>query len=316
MALPDVYLIGAPKAGTTSVASWLAAHPQVFWSVPKEPFYWASDYPRMRAHHGFVTRDDYEALFASPAARDADVRAEGSTTYLYSATAVPAILGAVPHARFIVCVRNPADLLVSWHRTQLVTMNESEPDFGRAWRRSLAGRLPDTDLLDPKLVDYPMVGGLGAAVERLFHSVERERVHVVVLDDLREEPGRGLDAVGRVRRGRPGSCARSCGRTTPATRPSGSAPLQHVLLRPPRPLAPAVRGLRQWSRNSRLPGVRSARSFLWRHDQRPTASAQDRNAVLDHFRPDIELLGSLLGRDLSAWTESSDETSLGEVGSA
>ena len=77
MALPDVYLIGAPKAGTTSVASWLAVHPQVFWSVPKEPFYWASDYPRMRAHHGFVTRDDYESLFASRAARDAAVRAEG-----------------------------------------------------------------------------------------------------------------------------------------------------------------------------------------------------------------------------------------------
>jgi len=62
--------------------------------------------------------------------------------------------------------------------------------------------------------------------------------------------------------------------------------------------------------------VRSARSFLWRHDQRPTASAQDRNAVLHHFRPDIELLGSLLGRDLSAWPQSIDETSLGEVGSA
>jgi hypothetical protein len=315
MALPDVYLIGAPKAGTTSVASWLAAHPQVFWSVPKEPFYWASDYPRMRAHHGFVTRHDYEALFASPAARDADVRAEGSTTYLYSETAVQAILGAAPHARFIVCVRNPADLLVSWHRTQLVTMNENEPDFGRAWRRSLAGRLPDTDLLDPKLVDYPMVGGLGAAVKRLFHSVERERVHVVVLDDLREDPERVWTQM-----------AEFVG-VDPAARPelrvhnaSDKAfrfrALQHVLLRPPRPLAPAVRGLRQWSRNLRLPGVRSARSFLWRHDQRPMASAQDRNAVLDHFGPDIKLLGNLLGRDLSAWSESIDETSLGEVGSA
>jgi hypothetical protein len=38
--------------------------------------------------------------------------------------------------------------------------------------------------------------------------------------------------------------------------------------------------------------------------------------VLDHFRPDIELLDSLLGRDLSAWSEPINETSLGEVGSA
>jgi hypothetical protein len=316
MALPDVFLIGAPKAGTTSVATWLAHHPQVYWSIPKEPFYWATDYPRMRQHHGFVTREDYEALFVSPAARAADVRAEGSTNYLYSATAVPSILEAVPHARFIVCVRNPADLLVSWHRTQLVTMNECERDFGRAWRRSLTGALPQTDLLDPKLVDYPMVGGLGTALDRLYRHVDRDRVHVIVLDDLRQQRelvwARLSEFVG----------------IDPGTRPDLEAgrnasdkayrfrALQHVLLRPPRSLAPAVRGLRQWSRTSRLPGVRSARSVIWRHEERPTASAHDRNAVLDHFESDIELLGRLLDRDLSAWTVRSDETCLGEVGSA
>jgi Sulfotransferase domain len=314
MALPDVYLIGAPKSGTTSVASWLAQHPQVYWSVPKEPFYWASDYPRMRRHHGFVTRNDYEELFSSQGAREADIRAEGSTTYLYSSTAVPAILKAVPHARFIVCVRNPADLLVSWHRTQLVTMNESEPDFGRAWRRSLAGRLPDTDLLDPKLLDYPMVGGLGAAVARLFSTVERDRVHIVVLDDLREDPGqvwtRLAEFMGIDPAARPDLRARNASDKAIRFRA-----LQHVLLRPPQPLAPAVRGLRQWSRTSRLPGVRSARALLWRHEKRPTASALDRNAVLEHFEPDIELLSGLLGRDLSAWTTRIDETSMGEVGS-
>jgi hypothetical protein len=311
MTLPDVYLIGAPKAGTTSVASWLAAHPQVYWSVPKEPFYWASDYPRMRAHHGFVSRDDYEALFASHAAREADIRAEGSTTYLYSATAVPAIVEAMPQARFIVCVRNPADLLLSWHRTQLVTMNESEPDFGR----SLSGRLPGTDLLDSKLVDYPMVGGLGGAVERLFQSVVRDRVHVVVLDDLRDEPDKvwtqlaefvGVDPVLR-----PELRAHNASDKTFRFRA-----VQHVLLRPPRPLAPAVRGLRQWSRNSRLLGVRSARSLLWRHEDRPTASAQDRHAVLQHFDADIDVLSGLLGRDLSGWKARADEPFLGEVGSA
>jgi hypothetical protein len=55
---------------------------------------------------------------------------------------------------------------------------------------------------------------------------------------------------------------------------------------------------------------------VWRHEERPTASAHDRNAVLDHVKSDIELLGRLLDRDLSAWTVRSDETCLGEVGSA
>ena len=68
MTLADLYLIGAPKAGTTSVASWLSEHPDVFWSTPKEPFYWAADYPRMRALYGFETRAQYQHLFESPAA--------------------------------------------------------------------------------------------------------------------------------------------------------------------------------------------------------------------------------------------------------
>ena len=79
-------------------------------------------------------------------------------------------------------------MLVSYHRTQLVALNEDEPDFG-AWRRSLEGRLPTgTDPLDPKLLDYPSVGRVGAALGRLLEHVDLERLHVVVFDDLVTDP--------------------------------------------------------------------------------------------------------------------------------
>ncbi len=87
--------------------AWLEQHPDVFWSVPKEPFYWASDFPAQRALYGFDTRAAYETLYASSESRAAAYRGDGSTTYLYSATAVPAILAEVPEAKFIVCVRDP-----------------------------------------------------------------------------------------------------------------------------------------------------------------------------------------------------------------
>src|SRR4051812_48993129 len=97
--LPDLFLIGAPKAGTTSLAGWLAQHPDVYWSVPKEPYYWAADYPCLRSHYGFDSLASYQALFASPAARSALIRAEGSTVYLYSQCAVTDIQSAQPTAR-------------------------------------------------------------------------------------------------------------------------------------------------------------------------------------------------------------------------
>ena len=183
--LPELYVIGAPKAGTTSVAAWLADHPDVYCSVPKEPFYWADDYPRLRAHYGFATRTSYESLFASPSAVTAQVRAEGSTVYLYSSSAVANIRTFVPDARFVVCLRNPVDLLVSYHRNQLVALNEDDPDLGSAWQRSLSGRLPQTSPLDPKLVDYPLVAGLGRALERCMELIPREHLHVIFFDDLR-----------------------------------------------------------------------------------------------------------------------------------
>ncbi|MGH3455187.1 MAG: sulfotransferase family protein, partial [Nocardioidaceae bacterium] len=158
MPLPDLYLVGAPKAGTTTVARWLSGHPDVYWSVPKEPYYWATDYPRMRAHYGFDTREAYERLYSSGRAARAWLRGDGSTTYLYSETAIPAICAEVPNARFVVCVRNPVHLVISYHRTQLIALNEDEPDFTKAWHRHLDGGLPDTDPLDEKLVDYTRVG--------------------------------------------------------------------------------------------------------------------------------------------------------------
>ena len=56
MAFANLYLIGAPKCGTTTVAGWLGSHRDVYWSTPKEPYYWADDFPGQRAHYGFDTR--------------------------------------------------------------------------------------------------------------------------------------------------------------------------------------------------------------------------------------------------------------------
>src|SRR5262245_13247596 len=129
MRLANLYLVGAPKCGTTTVAGWLAGHRDVSWSVPKEPYYWADDFPGQRAHYGFDNLAAYESLFASPAAQATRYRGDASTTYLYSRRAVPQIVAHVPDAQFIVCLRNPVDLVVSFHRTQVVALNESEADF-------------------------------------------------------------------------------------------------------------------------------------------------------------------------------------------
>jgi len=296
--LPELYVIGAPKSGTTSLAGWLADHPQITFSVPKEPFYWASDYPGMRSHYGFDTRARYAALFAS--APEGTMLAEGSTTYLYSERAVPDILAAVPGARFVVALRNPVDLLISWHRTQLVSLNESEADFATAWRRSVAGGMPDTTPLDPKLVDYPRVGRLGAAVERLLAQAPRDRVHVVLLEELSADPEQAwralADFAGIAADPLPSFDVRNA-----STKAARFTAVRRITHRPPRLLAGPLRALRQWSRTTSLPAVAALKRRMWRAATLPSVRPEVRAEVAAYLASDVALLSERLGTDLSRW---------------
>lgn len=302
MTVPEIFIVGAPKAGTTSLASWLAQHHDVYFAVPKEPFYWAADYPRLRKHYGFETLESYEGLFASPEAREAQVCAEGSTAYLYSERAVPDILASTAHPRFIVALREPVDLLVAYHRTQLVALNESEPDFATAWRRSLMGIGPDTTPLDPKLVDYPRVGRLGAAVERLLSIAPPEDVHVVYLDDIKVEPERAwyelmgfLELDNRVL-----PDFRVCNASDKTFR---SLALRHLTHRPPRLLDAPVRRIRQWSRTTDTTWVARAKHSMWRPEPKPSISADLHSEVAGVLSADVALLSELTKKDLSHWVK-------------
>lgn len=296
VALPDTFIIGAPKAGTTSLARWLASHPDVYFSVPKEPYFWATDFPRLREHLGFDSLAAYEALFANPEAATALRRAEGSTIYLYSRSAVEDIATAVDDPRFVLALRDPVDLVVSLHRTQLLALNEDEPSFELAWRRSLRGGLPNTDPLDPKLVDYPHIGALGAAVSRLLRTVPLSRLQVVSFEQLNRDPRRvwreltgflGLDE-----RPLPDFSVHNASNKTYRWRG-----VQRLKQRPPPGFVGLIRHARQWSRTTSVPVFAKAKRQLWRPAPRPTISAELRAELTEYFREDTRLLHQSLHLD-------------------
>ena len=298
MKLANLYLIGAPKAGTTSIAAWLGEHPDVFWSTPKEPFYWASDFPAQRHHHGFDSLDEYASLFASPEAQSARWRGDGSTTYLYSRSAVPDILTEVgDQARFVVAVRNPAELVVSYHRTQLLALNEVQSDFVHAWRESLAGAPHNTDALDPKLLDYPMVGAQGAALQRLLRSLDRDRLFVIVFDDLRDEPARVWEDLMRFL-DLPSDNERDFRTENESNRAIRWPALRQMVQRPPRLLKRPVSAIRNAAVRSNSRILRKLRSKLWQTSERPAISDDVYAELREYFSPDVKLLQEIVGRSL------------------
>lgn len=183
---PNFFIIGAPKCGTTSFASWMSEHPKVYLSPIKEPHYYNTD----SGHRNVLTKREYDELFKD-AKNDHIAIGEASVYYLFSQTAVPTIENEVHGAKYIVMLRNPVEMAPALHEQKLFSGSEHIESFKEAWdlqpfraRREKISRF----CRDPNLLLYGEVCKLGKQLERLFNHVPRERIHIIFLDDLKEDP--------------------------------------------------------------------------------------------------------------------------------
>jgi hypothetical protein len=292
---PNLFLVGGPKCGTTSLQEYLAAHPQIFMCTPKEPCYFDKDLPWPDSPR---SETEYMRLF-EPANGGHLIVGEASTNYLYSQVAVRNILGFNPEARFIAMVRNPIDMAMSLHSYSLQELTEDVEDFEAAWRlqdeRRQGRRLPTVNY-QPDFVLYGPFCRLGEQLQRLYGQVERSRVHVVVFDDL------CADAAGVYRETLAFLGLQDDGRKVYPTRNVTGVPrfkavhrlLASLLaLRQSLPL-PRL-GLDVFSRLKRLNVAAGARKGI---------SADFRRELSEYFRSDVELLSALIERDLTSWLRS------------
>src|SRR5579872_1954454 len=102
MKLPNFFLVGAMKSGTTSLYRYLNAHPQVYMSPIKEPNYFCSDFiPQPSDPAGkIVSWDDYVRLFR--AAGNETAIGEASVVYLCSRCAAQEIHRVLPNSRILI----------------------------------------------------------------------------------------------------------------------------------------------------------------------------------------------------------------------
>jgi len=107
--MPDFFIAGVPKAGTTALHVALGRHPALYMSAVKEPkFFLTEGSPPARGGPGDAKtyrehiwrRADYEALF-DPASAD-QLRGESTPFYLHSRDAQRRIRAQIPNARLIV----------------------------------------------------------------------------------------------------------------------------------------------------------------------------------------------------------------------
>ncbi len=201
---PNLFIIGAPKCGTTSLAHWLSEHPQIYFYVGKgkdtkaEPHYWATDFD---SYHKMDEKEYFE-IFDNIDEKRYKYAGEASVCYLYSDTAIKNIEKNIYQPKYIVCIRNPVDMAYSLWLHQIREGIELITDsFLEAFRLSNErgkGNLigVNSKLLkyiitcNNKRLNYKFVCSLGTQLEKLFKLVPEKRILVLILDDIKRDPKR------------------------------------------------------------------------------------------------------------------------------
>ncbi|MBS1811267.1 MAG: glycosyltransferase [Acidobacteria bacterium] len=181
---PNLFVVGAPKCGTTSMSDYLAQHPDVFMSPMKEPHFFGRD---LQYDAGYI-RDEHEYLALFRGARGQRIIGEASTWYLFSKQAAQEIKAFSPDARIIIMLRNPVDMIYSLHGQRLYDCNEDIADFAAALAAEESRR---QGLLRPKAFQgalevylYREVGKYAEQVQRYLEVFGHERVHFITFEEL------------------------------------------------------------------------------------------------------------------------------------
>jgi Sulfotransferase domain len=189
--LPDFFIIGHPKSGTTALYEMLRGHPQIYIPEHKEPWYFATElHLRPPPRPGGIARtlDAYMSLFA--AAEPHERVGEASPMYLWSHTAAARIAEVRPDARIIAILREPASFLRSLHLQFVQTYIETESDFARALaledsRRD--GRNIPRHTYWPKALMYSDYVRYVEQLSRFQALFGAERLLVLIYEDFRAD---------------------------------------------------------------------------------------------------------------------------------
>ncbi len=306
--LPNFFLVGAPKAGTTAMCEYLRRHPHVFFSEPKEPLFWADELAGLRRQLGIDTIDAYLRLFRNAPA-EARILGDGSTLHLMSPTAIGRILEFNPEAKFLVMLRHPVELAHSFHGQLCRTLNEDCLSFEQAWdlqdeRR--AGRCLPKRCVEPGMLQYREVAGLGVQLQRAQQLIPRAQLLVAFHQDFCESPHvvyrQVLDFLELPEDGRdefPRFNASSQYRSQFAANILESSAVRRF-----------VHSLKRHFPTRVVDGLRAAKeASCFRPAERNALSSAFRARLLEEFSHELELLHELTGRRLERQSRKSQISS-------
>jgi len=305
MTMPNFFIVGAQKAGTTSLYHYLNQHPQVYMSPIKEPFFFdhelsaggqvvRREFGGRRQPPRFANIEEYSALFEGVG--DEKAIGEATPLYIYAPGTPERIEKYVPGARSIALLRHPADRAYSAFLYAVRIGVEPLTDFAQALRAEPLRVRKGWHYV----FHYRSRGLYYQQLKRYYEVFGRERLGVWLYEDLREDPASVTRGVFCFLEVDDTFAPDTSSKHNPAGVPA-SVPARAAMRATDR----AVGGLRKvlTPTSGILPLAFEVRRAVQSRvlTAPPPIDQEVREELIEGYREDILRLQDLIGRDLSAW---------------
>jgi sulfotransferase family protein len=305
--VPEFFIVGHPKSGTTALWGMLKRHPEIYLPWPKEPYFFADElHPPNATPRTFgrtpSTLEEYLSLFDHAAAEQRV--GEASAPYLWSRTAAQRIAAVQPAARIIAILREPASFLHSLHLQFVQIYIEPEKNMRKAIALEDARRegkhVPSKSFWGPQATFYSDYVRYVEQLRRYEACFPPEQMLVLIYDDYRRDNEATVRKVQRfleVDDTHPLNVSEA--NPTVRVRSQRLHAVVHALASGENPLARAVQSSAKAiapRRLSRESAVAIRNRFLFSAPKPP-----DEQLMLElrsRFKGEVEALSEHLGRDL------------------
>lgn len=310
--LPNFFVVGAAKSGTTSLYEYMKMHPQIYMAPIKETHHFSTDIDNSKFRpnyarslnkdlskfletdmqegifHAFVKeRDQYDKLFKN--VKDEKAIGEITNSYLYSEEAARNIFTRFPDAKVIMMLRNPIDRAFSHYLMDLRIGYETN-DFMTALKKDMAR--------DPKGWGisnlYVEIGMYAEQVKRFIEIFPERQRRIYLFDDFKKDAGTVVKDMFTFLGVDPNVDIDYSQKFNPSFIPKnkliGKLNTQ--------------KKIKDWLKGVLPKSVKSKfKKTFYTDKDLPRITPAERKFLADIFRNDVMKLGKLLNRDLSKWVD-------------
>ena len=303
MAMPNFLIVGAAKAGTTSLHHYLKQHPDIFMPEEvKETFFFSGitreSFPgpgnNYYGYRAVSILEDYVKLFKKVQAQKAIGEACVAYLYFHHVT-IPRIIDALgKDVKIIISLRHPADRAFSNYlhhvRDGLDELPFAEAIKAEPWRKQNGWWWG---------FEYIAVGFYFNQVKAYFDAFSHKRVFIILYDDFALSPAETMKAIFKFLDVDETFVPDMSSKHNVSGIPKNK--FLQTFLKRPHPVKSVIRPFLPSKLRRRL--VAQLRNHVSANLLRPSFPLETRRALIKTYREDIVKLQDLIGRDLSQWLE-------------